>query len=117
MGQQLRCAECSVLGHAGSQDRLHTVHTALFFVVAFALLICFAVILSVIRSTGKRTLRGAMNDGWHSAKRYVLANFRDGRRQDGIDLFAGNYVVLTEGSSPLRQRHPSLHGTVCDCRL
>jgi hypothetical protein len=53
-------------------------------------------------------MQGSLQDGWHSAKRYVLANFRDGRRQDGIDLFAGNYVVVRGTPSPLRGSHPAL---------
>lgn len=43
--------------------------------------------------TGKRTIQGAMQDGVNSLIRYYKNNFRDGRRQDGIDLFLGNYNV------------------------
>ncbi|EDW18103.1 uncharacterized protein Dmoj_GI13040, isoform B [Drosophila mojavensis] len=43
--------------------------------------------------TGKRTKAGALNDGKNSLVRYYLNNFADGRRQDGIDLFLGNYIV------------------------
>jgi hypothetical protein len=50
--------------------------------------------------TGKRTFVGVMNDGWNSIVRYIKNNFSDGSRQDGMDLFLGNYVVQnTEGRS------------------
>lgn len=42
--------------------------------------------------TGKRTLRGALNDGANSVARYVLNNFVDGRKQDALDLFLGRFV-------------------------
>lgn len=55
--------------------------------------------------TGKRTKVGAVNDGKNSLMRYYLNNFADGKRQDGIDLFLGNYLINeNEGSilpSPL----------------
>lgn len=47
--------------------------------------------------TGKRTTQGALWDGWNSAVRYVKNNFADGRRQDAIDLFLGNYAVPVNG--------------------
>ncbi|CAF1245042.1 unnamed protein product, partial [Didymodactylos carnosus] len=43
--------------------------------------------------TGQRSTMGMMKDGWNSCMRYVLNNFYDGFRQDGIDLFIGNYKV------------------------
>jgi hypothetical protein len=46
--------------------------------------------------TGKRTRQGALMDGVNSAKRYFLNNFRDGLRQDGVDLLTGK-VVLKPG--------------------
>ncbi|KAK7114539.1 hypothetical protein V1264_000589 [Littorina saxatilis] len=50
--------------------------------------------------TGKRTIKGALMDGWNSAVRYVKNNFQDGSRQDAIDLFLGNHIVEeTEGLS------------------
>ncbi|KAH8415487.1 hypothetical protein KR222_000935 [Zaprionus bogoriensis] len=50
--------------------------------------------------TGKRTKAGALNDGKNSLMRYYLNNFADGLRQDGIDLFLGNYRIDDgEGSS------------------
>ncbi|XP_076448962.1 phosphatidylinositol-3-phosphatase SAC1-like [Babylonia areolata] len=48
--------------------------------------------------TGKRTVMGALMDGWNSAVRYIRNNFQDGYRQDAIDLFLGNHIVEeTEG--------------------
>ncbi|XP_044738876.1 phosphatidylinositol-3-phosphatase SAC1 [Chrysoperla carnea] len=56
--------------------------------------------------TGKRTRMGLVKDGVNSLTRYYKNNFRDGFRQDSIDLFLGNYFVQEgEGSSrpcPLR---------------
>ncbi|XP_077503149.1 phosphatidylinositol-3-phosphatase SAC1 isoform X2 [Amblyomma americanum] len=43
--------------------------------------------------TGKRTILGALRDGYNSAVRYIKNNFNDGFRQDAIDLFLGNYRV------------------------
>lgn len=54
--------------------------------------------------TGKRSKMGMLNDGKNSAIRYYLNNFADGIRQDGFDLFLGNYVV-NPSSSPLRVNH------------
>ncbi|KAJ8041094.1 Phosphatidylinositide phosphatase SAC1-B [Holothuria leucospilota] len=57
--------------------------------------------------TGKRTIFGALQDGFNSAIRYYKNNFSDGFRQDSIDLLLGNYVVEeSEGissPSPLRE--------------
>jgi len=50
--------------------------------------------------TGKRTYQGALNDGWNSAVRYYLNNFKDGTRQDAFDLFLGNYEVDSKVPSP-----------------
>jgi len=36
--------------------------------------------------TGRRTKRGVLDDGWSSAKRYLINNFKDGERQQGVDL-------------------------------
>jgi len=44
---------------------------------------------------------GLLKDGYNSLMRYVLNNFFDGFRQDGIDLFLGNYRVRSdEGRTP-----------------
>ncbi|XP_038154593.1 phosphatidylinositol-3-phosphatase SAC1-B-like [Cyprinodon tularosa] len=55
--------------------------------------------------TGKRTVLGAMMDGWNSAIRYYKNNFSDGFRQDSIDLFLGNYAVdEADWTTPLQDR-------------
>merc|ERR1719228_1073931 len=58
--------------------------------------------------TGKRTKMGLLEDGRRSLIRYYKNNFADGFRQDSMDLFVGNYVVLaTEGvtsESPVAPR-------------
>jgi phosphatidylinositol 4-phosphatase len=43
--------------------------------------------------TGKRDWKGMLNDGQNSLTRYFLNNFRDGFRQDSLDLFVGNVNV------------------------
>ncbi|CAF0823074.1 unnamed protein product [Rotaria sp. Silwood1] len=51
--------------------------------------------------TGQRSAMGLFKDGYNSCMRYVLNNFFDGFRQDGIDLFLGNYRVSSdEGRTP-----------------
>ena len=40
--------------------------------------------------TGKRTRRGALDDGMNSLQRYYLNNFIDADRQEGIDLLVGD---------------------------
>ncbi|KAI1731522.1 sacI homology domain-containing protein [Ditylenchus destructor] len=42
---------------------------------------------------GKRTVNGALQDGYNAVTRYFKNNFTDGYRQDAIDLFLGNYKV------------------------
>jgi hypothetical protein len=39
--------------------------------------------------TGKRTKRGALDDGMNSLQRYYLNNFLDADRQEGMDLLVG----------------------------
>lgn len=39
--------------------------------------------------TGKRTKRGAIDDGMNSLQRYYLNNFMDADRQEGLDLLTG----------------------------
>ena len=39
--------------------------------------------------TGKRTKRGALDDGMNSLQRYYLNNFMDADRQEGMDLMVG----------------------------
>ncbi|XP_065827601.1 phosphatidylinositol-3-phosphatase SAC1-like [Oscarella lobularis] len=49
--------------------------------------------------TGKRSIAGALQDGYKSSVRYLFNNFRDGFRQDSMDLFLGNYTVdVLEGN-------------------
>ncbi|CAF1175682.1 unnamed protein product [Rotaria sordida] len=51
--------------------------------------------------TGQRSTMGLFKDGYNSCMRYVLNNFYDGFRQDGIDLFLGNYRISSdEGRTP-----------------
>lgn len=40
-------------------------------------------------ATGKRTTKGALNDGYFGVKRYFLGNFYDSRDQDMIDFSLG----------------------------
>lgn len=42
--------------------------------------------------TGKRTKRGALDDFYKSAMRYLKNNFFDGARQDGFDLMTGTWT-------------------------
>ncbi|KCV69883.1 hypothetical protein H696_03350 [Fonticula alba] len=42
-----------------------------------------------ITRTGKRTMRGALQDGINSLQRYLTNQFLDGRRQDAIDALLG----------------------------
>jgi hypothetical protein len=55
--------------------------------------------------TGKRSLKGVLNDGLNSATRYYLNNFKDGFRQDAYDLFLGNYVVGQSSRSPFAHNY------------
>ncbi|CAO3590086.1 unnamed protein product [Absidia cylindrospora] len=59
--------------------------------------------------TGERTKAGALQDLSNSITRYVKNNFMDGSRQDGYDLFLGNYCVNKKSTpfiveKPLRVR-------------
>lgn len=63
--------------------------------------------------TGKRTLRGAMSDGWNSTLRFYINNFCDGRRQDGVDLMLGLYAPNPDAPTPFVPRSKQLTpGTV-----
>ncbi|KAI8332862.1 SacI homology domain-containing protein [Chlamydoabsidia padenii] len=55
--------------------------------------------------TGERTKAGALQDLSNSITRYVKNNFMDGSRQDGFDLFLGNYQV-TKASTPFSTEKP-----------
>lgn len=55
--------------------------------------------------TGKRTKRGAIDDGVNSLQRYYVNNFIDADRQEGMDLLVGdaefnNDVIASTSSSP-----------------
>ena len=40
---------------------------------------------------GKRDIRGLLDDGYKSAVRYLLNNFSDGAKQDGMDIITATY--------------------------
>lgn len=50
--------------------------------------------------TGKRTVRGALQDGVNSVMRYYKNNFVDGQRQDAIDLMLGRFRPDPAAPSP-----------------
>eukprot|EP00736_Rhodelphis_marinus_P001238 Rmarinus@m.16565 len=50
--------------------------------------------------TGKRTMQGLLSDGQNSCVRYFLNNFRDGQRQDALDLLLGVYIPHPDKPSP-----------------
>lgn len=45
--------------------------------------------------TGKRSYKGAIDDGLNSLQRYVKNNFLDGRRQDAMDVLLGRLTPKT----------------------
>jgi hypothetical protein len=47
--------------------------------------------------TGKRTKKGALDDGMNSLQRYYLNNFLDADRQEGMDLLAGHQAFSVFG--------------------
>ncbi|XP_052191197.1 phosphoinositide phosphatase SAC7-like [Diospyros lotus] len=42
---------------------------------------------------GQRTAQGILKDGYNALMRYYLNNFRDGTKQDAIDLVQGHFIV------------------------
>ena len=54
--------------------------------------------------TGKRTMKGMINDGVNSLMRYYINNFTDGMKQDAIDLMIGRYRPNPLGHSPFTQK-------------
>eukprot|EP01116_Phalansterium_solitarium_P000215 TRINITY_DN10124_c0_g1_i1.p1 TRINITY_DN10124_c0_g1~~TRINITY_DN10124_c0_g1_i1.p1 ORF type:complete len:600 (+),score=236.81 TRINITY_DN10124_c0_g1_i1:38-1837(+) len=50
-----------------------------------------------VTRTGKRTVQGIVDDGVNAVTRYYINNFRDGFRQDSMDLVLGNYTVNHQG--------------------
>lgn len=51
---------------------------------------------------GKLTVVGFLRDGFNALARYYLNNFRDGSKQDAIDLISGDYVVSRYKPSPFQ---------------
>ena len=60
--------------------------------------------------TGKRTKRGALQDGKNAVQRYVINNFYDGARKNCIDAFLGKLTPVSK-LQPSSSRHSAL------CRL
>jgi phosphatidylinositol 4-phosphatase len=58
-------------------------------------------------ATGKRTSKGALNDGHASIKRYFLGNFYDSREQDIIDFSLGKLRPKQNPKEAIR--HSSLN--------
>lgn len=57
--------------------------------------------------TGKRTKQGALNDLMNSITRYYKNNYNDGNRQDGYDLFLGQYKPFQDSiRSPFIDSRP-----------
>ena len=57
---------------------------------------------SAFTRTGKRDLAGLLDDGAKSLTRYFLNNFRDGEKQDALDLVTGAYKVSPGTASPFK---------------
>lgn len=58
--------------------------------------------------TGKRTIGGLLDDGVKSAMRYYLNNFRDGQKQDALDLITGGCKSTSEWPTFEPQLSPAL---------
>lgn len=54
---------------------------------------------SAFTRTGKRDVSGLMDDGIKSLTRYYLNNFRDGGKQDALDLVTGTFKPERDGRS------------------
>ncbi|CAA3032618.1 phosphoinositide phosphatase SAC6-like, partial [Olea europaea subsp. europaea] len=53
---------------------------------------------------GKRTVQGILNDGYNALMRYYLNNFRDGTKQDAMDLVQGHYILsVSRSTTPTSQ--------------
>lgn len=61
---------------------------------------------SAFTRTGKRDVWGLLDDGNKSLTRYFLNNFRDGHKQDALDLVSGNYEIVP-GRPPAFGLQPS----------
>jgi len=56
--------------------------------------------------TGKRTKRGALDDGMNSLQRYYLNNFLDADRQEGIDLMVGYaHFAIEPDADQIDEKH------------
>ncbi|CAH0493032.1 unnamed protein product [Peronospora farinosa] len=62
--------------------------------------------------TGKRTKKGALMDGYNSCLRYIINNFRDGYRQDVLDLLLGRYSTSRSRMSPFSTQGESLESAL-----
>jgi hypothetical protein len=58
-------------------------------------------------ATGKRTTKGAINDGYFGVKRYFLGNFYDSREQDFIDFSLGKI-------KPSKNKTESIRHSTCN---
>ena len=64
---------------------------------------------SAFTRTGKRDLMGLLDDGAKSLTRYFLNNFRDGAKQDALDLVTGSFKVTPGKAAPFKaQGSPTL---------
>ena len=59
---------------------------------------------SAFTRTGKRDAAGLLDDGVKSMTRYFLNNFRDGAKQDALDLITGNYIPRKQEASPFQMQ-------------
>ncbi|KAF4317462.1 hypothetical protein BBO99_00005341 [Phytophthora kernoviae] len=62
--------------------------------------------------TGKRTKKGALQDGYNSCMRYIMNNFMDGYRQDVLDLLLGRFSVSRSKPSPFHVQGESLESVL-----
>ncbi|KAK9164937.1 hypothetical protein Scep_000128 [Stephania cephalantha] len=57
---------------------------------------------------GKRTMDGIVKDGCNALARYYLNNFRDGAKQDAIDLLHGHFIVSVNRDLTPQSQHQGL---------
>jgi hypothetical protein len=72
---------------------------------------------SAFTRTGKRDFAGLLDDGSKSLTRYFLNNFRDGEKQDALDLVTGTYRPERDGTSRSTQRLSPALPLVAACAL
>lgn len=64
---------------------------------------------SAFTRTGKRDFAGLLDDGAKSLTRYLLNNFRDGEKQDALDLVTGTYRPERDGTTrSVRKMSPAI---------